>query len=182
MRYITEFPAAEVCLIALSEEELLRIDATYPHLRHIEVFCGTVLRCDNIEVALKNWTNCYCLVQVRVDNVYRANCAAGDVVTVLSPMPSGAGCSLSLEMAGQLRLGMEGIFLSVAYAEDDALRVGDAALYWRDLAPYGLSDGIRDLLLQGQEGGLIYEEFAWPSLAEAQTLNDAGRILLAKLG
>lgn len=161
-------------LITLTEAELF-------HQPNAVVFQGEVEQVENICIRFGSEAVYRALATLRVETVYQGSCKAGDTVTVLLPCPVGTGVWVEdTDTVSAMELGMKGIFMPMAYQSDSTWKENGKTLYLKDLADYGFADGERYAFLQGRSG-LIFSGEAYPSLAEAQTLEDVEDFVLRML-
>lgn len=62
--------------------------------------------------------------------------------------------------------------MPVAYSNSDYREENGARIYWKELAPYGLRDVMRYLFLQAEDGKMIFDRQAYPSVEEDASLED----------
>ena len=140
-------------------------------------FRGTVQSVQNIEIDFNGYPNYRAIAEVTVKETIRGDVEKGETVTILLPCPAGMSQWVEdTEIAAQRQTGVEGIFLA-SLCDDTAYRSEQGAtVYWKDLAQYYFWDGVRYAFLQ-TENGLAYDAWAWPSLKQAQTLDDVAHWL-----
>lgn len=159
------------CLIDLTEEELF-------HTANLAPFYGTVEEIHNIRIDLNGSISYRAIADVNVEKAYLSNVTPGSTVSILLPCSIGRGeQSTATELAASLRKGSTGIFMPVAYSETDSWKENGACLYLRELAPYGLKDGMRFLFLKGEGGEAVFERSAYPSLRADASFDHAERFV-----
>lgn len=153
-------------LINLTEEELF-------HTANLAPFLGKVEKIRNIRIDLNGSVSYRAIAAVKVEKAYLANVTPGSTVSILLPCSIGRGeQSTATEIAASLRKGMTGIFMPVAYSDTDYKEENGARIYLRELAPYGLRDGMRYLFLQGADGKMTFDHSAYPSLNADASLEE----------
>lgn len=136
------------------------------------IFKGTVENIDNIVVFFNLEPEYQALAQIRVEKVYRGELEAGQTITVLLPCPIVDGYWVEdTDVAAQLKEGMTGIFMPVAYTEDSVWIQSNVTLKLRELAEYGFPDGLRFAFLE-TENGLVFCRDAYESIGDAETLDE----------
>ena len=151
-------------LAPLTEEELFTQFDT-------AVFQGTVEQVDNIVLDFNGSENYRALARISVEEVYRGPCRAGDTVTVLLPCPILEGFWVEdTEVVSAMAPGVRGIFMPMVYDETSVREENGATLALLDVARYGFADGSRYAFLETEEG-LLYAQWAYPSLAGAESLD-----------
>lgn len=98
---------------------------------------------------------------------------AGETVSVLLPAPVGVeGFQVSdTGISSQMTIGVTGIFTPIKYGETSVSKQNDKEIHLLDLAEYGLPDGERWAFLE-TANGLGYNQGAYPSLGDAENLDD----------
>lgn len=156
---------SEACLVYLTEEELFTKWSDV-------VFKGTVTKIDNIKLSFNGSTNYRALAEVQVEKVYRGTCEEGETIRMLLPgAVSGNIHSSIMDTLGELKVGMTGIFMPMAYGIDSVYQSNGATLYLGELAPYGFGDGIRFAFLETEEG-LVFSRDAYVGAKDASTLEE----------
>ena len=126
---------------------------------------------DNIVLDFNGSENYRALARIRVEAVYRGPCQAGDTVTVLLPCPILDGFWVEdTEVVSAMSPGVRGIFMPMVYDETSVQEENGATLALLDVAQYGFADGSRYAFLE-TEDGLIFAQWAYPSLAGAESLD-----------
>ncbi len=160
-----------------SEQELLFQKST-------DAFKGVITELKNIEIRTGGQSWYQAIAKVKVDQVYRGQAKSGETISILLPaaIPGGEGTSETKGTAGAavltedqetinaMEVGMTGIFLPLRYDDSAVLESEGAVLHLKDLAEYGLSDGVRFAFLD-TENGLEFARFAYQPIAEASALD-----------
>lgn len=156
----------------LTEEELFAPAGLY-------AFRGVVTALQNLtlDFGVEDGAACreYCCVaDIRVDTVYQGELSEGQTIQVLLPCAVGTDGFWYEDCANisRVEVGMEGIFLPIAYTEDSYLEMNGKQLRWLDLAPCGLWDGMRYVFLQ-TERGLVWADGAYVSAGKLTNLDQA---------
>lgn len=158
-------PRSAYDLIWLPEEEMFTHWDT-------AIFRGTVTDIQNIEVDMNGESFYWSLVSVEVSHVLRGDVEPGETVRIRVETPIGGEIWVEdQDLAAQLRVGMEGVFMPQVYDDESMFGAYGAWLCLRDLSPYGLADGVRWLFLQTPEG-LAYDRATFASASGAKTLED----------
>lgn len=150
----------------LTEEEMFSFEDMY-------VFRGKVSGLTNVTIDFNGEKEVRCIATVLVEKVYRGELTVGEEIKMLIPCavdPSGS----AVEDTGvivQLKSGMEGIFMPMAYDGDSRIEMNGAVLMKRDLADCGLTDGMRWAFLN-TEDGLVFLRSAYTGAKDAIDLND----------
>ena len=115
-----------------------------------------------------------------MDAVYRGNCSPGTIASVVIPCPINSEVWVEdTGVVSAMRPGMSGIFMPMVYDTSSIYSENGATLYWQDLAPYGFSDGERFAFLKTDQG-LVFARDAYPSLANATTLDAVEQFIYSK--
>ena len=155
--------ATKACLAELALEEVFSSETT--------IIRGTVNYIDNIEIDFNGEKSYRAIAGIYVDKVLQGEVNEGDLVRILLPCAiTGSVNQSATEIIAQLKPGMEGIFLPKAYAEDSIWEQNGVTLCVRDIAPYGLWDGMRWVFLD-TDHGLIFAKFFYEDIAAAGTLD-----------
>lgn len=152
------------------------------HLTEDEIFThwettivrGRVTAIQNLCIDFNGVSEYQAIASVKVDKVFRGSCTPGSVVDILLPTPidvSGLWVE-DTEVISQLEVGMEGIFMPMEYDETSFREKNGGVLMLRDVAPYGLPDGMRYAFLQTEHGLAFERETTYQSISGASTLED----------
>ena len=107
-----------------------------------------------------------------MEKVYRGTYEEGETIRMLLPgAVSGNIHSSIMDTLGELKVGMTGIFMPMAYGIDSVYQSNSATLYLGELAPYGFGDGIRFAFLKTEEG-LVFSRDAYVGAKDASTLEE----------
>lgn len=155
------FPQEAACLAWVEPEELFaEADA---------VFRGTVRNVQYYSVNVGGSDFCFSRFAVEVTDCLRGDLAPGDIYNVMCP----AGTSITGQ-ADSLQSGAQAVFLA-GFADADAwLESGGSRFYYADLTELYLTEGIRTLFLQGEDG-VLYEKDCHrivPADGNAVTMDD----------
>ena len=162
-------------LIWLTEEQIFSEYQT-------EIFSVTITDVRNIRGTMNGQQSYRAIAAITVDKVYRGSAVAGDTVTVLLPCSIGNGEWVEdTGVVSKMRSGMTGIFMPIKYGEDDYLSSVTSMLYLGDLAEYGFLDGERYAFIDTGEG-LVFAQWAFESIRDAETLGDIEQYVLRMLG
>lgn len=152
-------------LISLSEEELFTKFNT-------AIFKGTITDISNIVIDFNGDKEYRAIAKVKVEKVYRGNCSVNDTVSILLPCPIQSHIQVSdTETVSAMREGISGIFMPVVYDDASYYEMNEAKLALTDIAEYGFPDGERYAFLDTEEG-LIFASWAYPSIADASSLEE----------
>lgn len=158
--------AGKADLQYLTEEDMFSQEDMY-------IFRGRVSSIKNITIDFHGEKEFRCIAAVVIEEVYQGNLQSDSQISILLPCPidlSGIAVE-ETDVITQLDSGMEGIFMPRVYREDSFMEMNGAVLMMRDLAPCGLSDGMRWVFLD-TDRGLVFERTSYPEAAEAETLDD----------
>ncbi|MBQ7346874.1 MAG: hypothetical protein IJW55_02875 [Clostridia bacterium] len=134
------------------------------------VFRGTVTSIENIVLNFDGLKEYRALVELEVSETYRGE--VGEKVTLLLPCPIGNGVrSTDTDTVDELKVGMSGIFMPLLYDETSVISMNGASLALLDIADGAFPDGVRYAFLEGKDG-LIFDGNAYPSLTDAETLDE----------
>lgn len=151
-------------LIWLSEEEIFAD-------RDTAIFKGTVTNIQNIVIQWSDHDEYRAIATIRVDKLYRGDCAEGEEITVLLPCPIMEKYKVEdTGIIAQLEIGMTGIFMPYPHREDSICGQGNATLYLKEVADYGLADGMRYAFLE-TDRGLVFADHAFETIRHARTLD-----------
>ncbi len=170
-----QLSVGKVDLEVLSEEEMFGMEPMY-------IFRGEVVKLENVTVDFDGMKEYRCVATVAVSTVYQGDIAAGTEVRMLLPCPilSEKLWVEDTEIAGQIRVGMEGIFMPRAYTESSRMEMNGKTLLLAELAECGLSDGCRWVFLDTGDG-LAFAREAYTGAANAKTLEDIETYILRNL-
>lgn len=168
----------------LTEEELFSHERLY-------AFRGAVTALQNLtlDFGVEDGAACReyrCVATVRVETVYQGELSQGQELKVLLPCAVGTDGFWyeDCDSISRVQVGMEGIFMPIAYTEDSYLEMNGLRLRLLDLAPCGLWDGSRYVFLQ-TEKGLVWASWAYTSaggLTDLAQAEDYVRQMLALYG
>ena len=177
-RYVNQVPAdiqpREDVLEWLSEDQL------FTRWNPV-IFKGNIERLRNIEINFNGKLDYRALADIKVDQVYRGNIKSGTSISVLLPGPV-HGRDVWIEDTGiisQIREGQTGIFMPMEYDDQSIWSQNKATLMLKDLADYGLADGMRYVFLQ-TANGLVFAKDAYPSFADASNLDEIAAYISSK--
>jgi hypothetical protein len=86
------------------------------------------------------------------------------------------------EVIAQLRPGMTGIFMPIVYTRENSfLSAGGETLIQKDIADFGLPDGVRFAFLE-TDHGIVYARGEFPGLPDAQTLDEVAAYVRQMIG
>ena len=171
--YKGEIPNIKADLAYLTEEEMFAMN-------NLLIFRGTVTELQNISVTFENQLVVRSIATIRISKVFQGEISPGDEIKVLLP----CGLDFRMEDTGvirQIRVGMEGIFMPIAYDETSYMEMYGKVLFLRDLAPCGLGDGMRWVFLMKDDGTLRFARFAYPGAKDAHTLEEIEEYILKML-
>ena len=155
----------ENSLIYLTEEEL------FTHW-YTAVFEGTVEKINNIVMNFNGHAMNRALAEIKVERVYRGDVAVGDTAVILLPCSVGKGVWVEdTDTVAGMREGDRGIFMPIVYEGDSFIESNGATLYLKELAPYGLADGVRYVFLD-RETAPVYHKSAYPSLSGISSFDE----------
>lgn len=180
--YVNKVPNinTSTSLIYLTEDELLAdVYEGYP----VAIFSGTIIEVKNIRLDFGDGSDNYrAVAKVEVGDVLRGDMEAGETVSVLLPAPVGVeGVQTSdTDISSQMNVGVTGIFTPMKYDETSVRKQNDKEIHLLDLAEYGLPDGERWAFLE-TANGLQYDHEAYPSLVDAENLNDVKEFIHSKI-
>ncbi len=135
----------------------------------VDIFRGEVVSLRNIVILYNGHKEYRGLAQIRVDTVYRGS-PDTDTVTILMPFGFWFAENMWVEntfVISQIKEGMEGIFFAKRYDTEDVSKMNGETLVLKDIAEYGLLDGDRWCILDGEDG-LIYDIFVHEKLFAVQ--------------
>ena len=177
VRYVKKAPQvnAQYDLVYFTEEELITD-------KDLEIVQGTITELRNIEVTLEGHKDYYALASVEIEKVLKGQCKVGDTIVIKLPCPIGSDVWVEdTGVASAMRVGMKGIFMPIAYDEENSYyQEGNTTLYWKDFVDFGLLDGERFAFLE-TENGLLYADFAYPSLEGANTITEVEEFIIKTL-
>lgn len=161
----------EAQLVFLTEDELFDMGTSD--------FRGTVTAIDNYEIDFDGEAYYCAVVTFRVDKSLRHDLTDGETITVYVSSPIGTeNVFTDNGVACELKVGMEGVFRPVRYGTADfdgansLLTMNGVTYDKRMIADFGFYDGVRFLYLADENGDLIYDETAFPSLQNPKSLDD----------
>lgn len=136
------------------------------------IFRGTVVDTENIVIDLGSEKLNRAVLKIRVDEIIKGDLVQGNIIQILSPCPVGEGVFKDTSLiASQMTAGTRGIFMPTVYTDTSVMKSDVKSLYLKDLADYGFSDGMRYAFLD-LKGRLVFDRDAYPSIEDAQTMED----------
>ena len=156
--------AIQASLVSMTEEELF---TKWNPL----VIKGEVQKIDHIELDFNGQSVYQSLVTLHVTDVYRGDVNSGEDIIIRAPYIGSGVYQTDTGVVSQAQVGVEGIFMPIRYDETFKWEQNGATLQVRDVSEYGFPDGERYLFLDTADG-LVFMRDAYPSLTEAQSLND----------
>jgi len=77
-----------------------------------------------------------------------------------------------------MRVGMTGIFMPIKYDDTSYWEQNGTKLFLSDIAEYGFLDGMRYAFLVSDSEGIIFDREAYPSITEANSLDEIERYIV----
>lgn len=155
----------------LTEEELF-------HKYNTNIFMGEVREIRNIEINYNGSMDYRAIAKIKVNKNYRGNVKPGETVSVLLPSPIDTNISVEdTEIVSSMKIGMTGIFMPLKYDDSSYREENGARLYLKDIAEYGLLDGMRFMFLN-TENGLAFDKNAYESIGFATTLEEIEQYII----
>lgn len=163
-------------LTELTENELF---TTY----NTAILRGTVSKTRNIVVDFDGNKAYRAIADIKVEQVYRGPCSAGDTISVLLPCPLVKGFWVEdTSTVSAMEAGTTGIFMPMIYDDENSIwEQNGATLDKRDIADYGFADGERYAFLE-TENGLVFCRGAYGSIADATSLDEIEDYIKIMLG
>lgn len=149
-----------------TEEEMFSFEDMY-------VFRGKVSGLTNVTIDFNGEKEVRCIATVLIEKVYRGELTVGEQIKMLIPCavdPLGSETE-DTAVITQIKSGMEGIFMPMAYDGDSRIEMNGAVLMKRDLADCGLADGMRWAFLN-TEDGIVFLRSAYPGAEDATSLDE----------
>lgn len=169
--FINSYSLAE----RLTEEELF-------HKYNTDVFLGTVKEIQNIEISFGGRKEYRAIAKIEISKVYRGDKKAGEVTAILLPCPINSGVIVEdTEVISKLKVGANGVFMPVKYDKESVEEVNGEKLYLKELAEYGLMDGVRFAFLE-TEHGLVFDDASYESVKAAASIQEIEDYVLKMLG
>lgn len=152
-------------LVWLTEEELFTQYTS-------AAFKGTVEEIQNIKIDFNDSINYRAIAKIKVEKTYKGKPVEGEVISVLLPCPIDTNLWVEdTDVISNLRVGVTGIFMPMAYDDTMYWEENGAKLQLNDIAQYGLADGMRYAFLE-TDSGLIFERQAYESISSAKSLEE----------
>ncbi|WP_396128423.1 hypothetical protein [Exiguobacterium mexicanum] len=158
-------------LVEMSEDELFtKWDPV--------VVRGVVKQIDHIELDFNGQEEYQSIVTIGVTDVYRGVIEPGSDIQVLTVAGAGSEVLQSdASVVSELRIGMEGIFMPRRHDASLVWSQNGASLHLIDVSDYGFPDGERYMFLETDKG-LVFSRDAYPSLRDAETLDDVEAFMM----
>ena len=167
-RYIDEAPttSTNMDLQLLTEEEVFSTSS-------MAIFKGIVLEIKNVELDFSGVKEYRAIAQIEVKEVFQGSCKEGETVSVLLPCPISEDIWVEdTDVISAMKSGMTGIFMPVLYNDENSIwKQNNACLVKKDIAEYGLLDGLQYAFLE-TESGLVFSKETYESIADVTTLNE----------
>ena len=149
---------------SFTESELLAIPT--------DIFRAGVKEIRNIKIDLNGRSLYRALAKVEIISSLRGSAEPGDVITVMLPCPIDEKTWVEdADTAAMMKEGCEGIFMTTEYTSDSVYTENGATLYLTDIADCGFYDGVRFAFLD-TGNGLVFERSSYPSLSDAESLDE----------
>ena len=162
-------------LVYYTEEEMFALENLY-------IFRGEVTKLTNIVIDFNGKEERRCIAEIAITKVYKGEISVGEQITMLLP------CQVSVDphmedtgIIRQIKTGMEGIFMPIAYGDDSYMEMNGAVLMYRDLADCGLGDGIRWVFLSNDHG-IVFARHAYKGAQYANSLDAIEKYVIEMLG
>lgn len=145
-------------LIYLTEKEIVN---DYNN----SIFSGTVQDIKNILIDFGDGFSEYrAIATVSIEKMIKGEEKEGDKIEILLPTGIALDGSekVTLEdtyVIAKIKVGMKGIFMPIRYTEEHYFEQNDSKLFLKDLAEYGLMDGMRFAVLEDKDGQIINGAF-----------------------
>lgn len=134
------------------------------------IFNGTITEIENIELNLNGEKEYRAIAKIKVNEVCRGDYKAEDSLYVLLPCPTNSHLKMTdPETVSAMRVGMTGVFMPMQYDATSSYKRNGATLVLSEIAAYGFDDGSRYAFLETEQG-LVFARWAYPSIADAITL------------
>jgi hypothetical protein len=157
----------EYLLEYLTEDEMFAKDNMY-------IFRGVVIELTNYSIDFGSTVEILTVATIDVQKVYKGVISTGRPLSVLLPCavyPDGWVYMEDTEIISQIKVGMEGVFMTYVCDDNSIYQRGTGTLLKTDLASCGIGDGMRWVFLDTGQG-LSFAEFAYPGAAGTKTLDD----------
>lgn len=154
-------------LVSLTEDEIFS-------KTNLVIARGKVTKIENIEMNFGGYIKVYrAIATVKIDKVIKGKLKTGSSMDILLPTAIAPGVYVEdTGIISQLRVGMEGIFMPCENEKDAYIEYYGVPLMARELARYGLPDGMRFAFL-ATEKGLVFEKgTTYQRISNARTLED----------
>ena len=137
------------------------------------IFKGIVLEIKNVELDFSGVKEYRAIAQIEVKEVFQGSCKEGETVSVLLPCPISEDIWVEdTDVISAMKSGMTGIFMPVLYNDENSIwKQNNACLVKKDIAEYGLLDGLQYAFLE-TESGLVFSKETYESIADVTTLNE----------
>ena len=146
-------------LIYLTEEEIVN---NY----NSSIFSGTVEDIKNISIDFGDGITEYrAIATVSIEKMIKGVEKVGDKVEILLPASIALDGSekIAIEdtyIIAKIKVGMKGIFMPIIYTEEHYWEENDSKLFLKDIAKYGLMDGMRFAILESKSGEIFNSAFS----------------------
>ena len=123
------------------------------------IFKGIVLEIKNVELDFSGVKEYRAIAQIEVKEVFQGSCKEGETVSVLLPCPISEDIWVEdTDVISAMKSGMTGIFMPVLYNDENSIwKQNNACLVKKDIAEYGLLDGLQYAFLE-TESGLVFSK------------------------
>lgn len=133
---------------------------------------ATVTDIDNIVINFRGEKEYDAIVKLWVEKVYDGACQKGERLSACAGYCFAEGYERSdAETISNLKEGMKGIFILTKYDDTFTWEMNGAKLALKDIAQYGMGDGVRFAFLE-TENGLIFDRETHKGAAHAESLDD----------
>lgn len=146
------------------------------------IFRGRVFGLRNIIIEYDGEKQSRCIASISVEKVYKGNISTDGGIDVLLPF----GVSFTSNWAedtgviSQIDDCKEGIFIVKKYAYDEYETLHGGVIYLTDLAPYGITDGLRWVFL-ATDKALVFDRDSYLGARSANNLDDIEKYVIDML-
>ncbi len=156
-------PPTEIGSVYLTEEEIFNNYNT-------AIFKGTVKDIENIKIDFDGDVVYRSIVTISIQEIYRGDLQTGEEIKILFPLP-----------IDEEKYTMEGIFMPLILDNESAMwQENDIWFDKREIVDYGLFDVERFAFLE-TEDGLVFDEWVYESINDAETLDDIEEYILTMI-
>lgn len=145
-------------------------------------FMGIVKDVKNISMDFDGIKHYRALATIEVEKVYDGDLTVGETISAMLPGPVDTGNVMGADfnITRAMKPGERGIFMPLVYSSDEVWEENGKVLHMNDFARYAIIDTVRFAFME-TEDGLLFERGTFPSIKDAQTMEEVEEYIIEKV-